>query len=108
MVHSNRPGLYILMFITMMASCEAAKASRKTKSDLEASSRTQSSIQSNFGIVQARTNEILIELKKLSSLELRTENIQGTPLPAEKFYVIEGDTAYVEIDGKPVRDYFER
>ena len=37
---------------------------------------------------------------------LQTANILGDSLP-ERFYVINGDTVYQEIDGKLVRNYVE-
>lgn len=40
------------------------------------------------------------------SREIKTENVMGTSEP-EKFYEINGQRVYVEIDGKPVEEHFE-
>lgn len=43
-------------------------------------------------------------LEKISPLELKTENVTGNSEP-EKFYMVNGNRAYVAIDGQPVEGY---
>ncbi len=38
--------------------------------------------------------------------ELKEENNTGSEDP-DKFYTINGQEAYIEIDGKPVKEYFK-
>jgi hypothetical protein len=38
---------------------------------------------------------------------VQTANILGDSLP-ERFYVVNGDTSYIEIDGVNIRNYFKK
>ena len=51
--------------------------------------------------------EMLRELDKISPAKLRTENVIQGEEP-EKFYIIKGKKAFVEIDGKKVEEYFRQ
>ena len=47
----------------------------------------------------------LIQMQK-SAPQLRTENVRGEATP-EKFYDIDGQRVYLEIDGKPAETYLK-
>ena len=46
----------------------------------------------------------LEELKPTQMYEIQTEDVMGNEIP-ERFYEINGEKAYVQIDGNPVREY---
>ena len=55
----------------------------------------------------AKIKEGLESLEKKVEPKIQTRNIIGKEIP-DKFYVINNDTSYVSIDGKPVKDYFQK
>jgi len=61
-------------------------------------------LSSSFGYLR-RLEGKLNEIKALQAPQIRTENVLGLDAP-EKFYEINGQRAYLEIDGKPAEQYF--
>mgnify|MGYP001601341571 CR=1 FL=1 len=55
---------------------------------------------------EERLNELLEQSLKTNNLNnIVTENVIAGPEP-EKFYLVNGQRVYLEIDGKPVEGYF--
>lgn len=79
----NRAGLYIMMMITMLASCRACDISKK---------------------ILEKVN--VLEKKVSATIDIE-QNVLGGKAP-EKFYIINGDTAYIKIDGKLIGEYFSK
>jgi hypothetical protein len=77
---TERTGLYIIALLGMIGA-------------LKSCSQTED--------LPSRTQELLNRTKPL---EVRTENVMGNPEP-EKFYMVNGNRAFVEIDGQPVDTY---
>jgi hypothetical protein len=77
---TERHGLYIMVFAGLVTTCSVKDISEQNRQILERISN-QSTIQ--------------------------TANVLGDSLP-ERFYVVNGDTIYQEIDRISVRDYFNR
>ena len=60
----------------------------------------------------AFTSLSLLKLDKIMNnyqdfSKIQTENVIGNKAP-EKFYEVDGKRVYLEIDGKPVADYFKK
>ena len=77
---TERHGLYIMIFAGLVTTCNVEDISKQNKVTLEA-------------------------LAQKSALQ--ESNVLGDTIP-ERFYMINGDTVYQEIDGVPVRTYFNR
>ena len=61
------------------------------------------------GCVSMVGYQSMVAVPKLEkATTLQTKNVLGARSTPEKFYVVNGDTAYIEMDGKPVRDYFPK
>jgi len=77
-----RPTLYLMVAMTMISTCDV---DRKTN---------------NLG---SKVDSIESQLKTMQPT-LQVENVLGDPEP-EKFYEIDGQRVYLEMDGKPVEQY---
>lgn len=86
----SREGLYIMVFCSMMASCQ-----------------TCSSVDGVEGRLESKLNNVNGRLDSLSKqYQFQERNVLGNPKISEKFYEINGQRFYLEIDGKPVEEYF--
>jgi hypothetical protein len=79
----TRLGLYAMVFLTMVTSFTGDDKSKE--------------ILNKVNTLEQKVS-VLTDVKK--------QNVLGGKVP-EKFYVINGDTAYVEIDGKSTGEYFK-
>lgn len=85
---TDRPGLYVITLLTMLASCNSCDNTSTLKKEV-----------SNL----EKQVRIISEKEKLPILY--TSNALGNDVE-DVFYVIGEDTAFVEIDGESVKSYF--
>lgn len=83
----SRPGLYAMVILATLASCDAAHETHKIRDELNSQKK------------------LLEETVKKFSPEIHVENVIRGP-EKETFYEFQGQRVYLKIDEKPVEDYF--
>jgi hypothetical protein len=61
----------------------------------------------SFGGLETKLDNIEKAIREQPRYEMKTENVIGQESP-EKFYEINGQRVYLEIDGKPIEQYFRK
>ena len=61
----------------------------------------------SFGGLETKLENIEAAIRNQPKYEIQTQNVIGEEAP-EKFYEINGQRVYLEVDGKPVEQYFNK
>ncbi len=103
---TDRIGLYIMVGLGMIASIRSCDQSSEIEERL---ANKIGDVSSNVNQLGDKLEGVSREVEELNKYPLKIEekNVIGSQ-KLEKFYQINGQKFYLEIDGKPVEQYFKK
>ncbi|MBI4447450.1 hypothetical protein HY643_00565 [Candidatus Woesearchaeota archaeon] len=91
---TSRPGLYAMVLMTMLSAWRIQSNLEKVLDQVDRTNNRIEQINTRIGQIE-------------KAFELQVRDVIGEEAP-EKFFEINGQRVYLEIDGKPIDQYFRK